>query len=64
MRANDFYRRTRSTLEGAWVRPRHKGYMAFQDAASNRLNGGLLGKEPAETILAALEALFQESFSP
>src|SRR5690606_32385312 len=28
----DFYRATRATLEGAWVRPRHDGYMAFQQA--------------------------------
>ena len=32
--AADFYRATRQTLEGAWVRPRHDGYMHFQHAAS------------------------------
>src|SRR5690606_7663271 len=29
----DFYRATRKTLEGAWLRPRHDGYMTFQEKA-------------------------------
>lgn len=57
-----FYRDTRATLEGGWLRPRHDGYMAFQDAASRRLNVGLLGKEDAASIVAALNALFKEGF--
>ena len=40
----DFYRATRRTLEGAWLRPRHDGYMAFQQAASDRINEGLVGR--------------------
>ena len=40
----NFYRDTRATLEGAWVRPRHDGYMAFQQAASDRINEGLVGQ--------------------
>nr|WP_145552092.1 extracellular solute-binding protein [Variovorax boronicumulans] len=59
--AGDFYRATRATLEGAWVRPRHDGYMAFQHAASVRLNTGLQNGEPARAIVAALNALFRES---
>ena len=58
----NFYRGTRKTLEGAYVRPRHNGYMAFQDAASQRLNAGLLAREAPATILADLERLFRESF--
>lgn len=61
--AGDFYRATRATLEGAWVRPRHDGYMAFQHAASVRLNTGLQNGEPARAIVAALNALFRESLS-
>ncbi len=57
-----FYRDTRATLEGAWVRPRHDGYMAFQEAASGRLNKGLQGSEPAEQVIADLNALFRDSF--
>ncbi|MDT6940063.1 extracellular solute-binding protein [Brucella pseudogrignonensis] len=57
-----FYRDTRATLEGAWVRPRHDGYMSFQEAASERINKGLLDKEKAEVVVADLNRLFRESF--
>jgi len=59
---HNFYVDTRETLEGAWVRPRHNGYMAFQDAASQRLNAGLLSNEPATAIVAAINRLYRESF--
>jgi len=57
-----FYRDTRATLEGAWVRPRHDGYMPFQEAASDRINKGLLGNEKAEEVITDLNRLFSESF--
>ncbi len=59
--AGGFYRGTRATLEGAFVRPRHNGYMAFQDAASKRLNAGLIGREPNATIVAEINRLYRES---
>ncbi len=60
--AGNFYRDTRRTLEGAYVRPRHNGYMAFQDAASKRLNAGLISRERPAAILADLDRMFGESF--
>lgn len=39
--ALDFYRNTRATLEGVYVRPRHDGYMAFQSEASDIITHGL-----------------------
>ncbi|MBR7654284.1 extracellular solute-binding protein [Brucella oryzae] len=59
---SDFYRDTRATLEGAWVRPRHDGYMPFQEAASERINKGLLDNDKAEDVIADLNRLFRESF--
>jgi len=59
---NDFYRNTRRTLDGAYMRPRHNGYMVFQDAASRRLTEGLVAKESASAILADIEALYRGSF--
>ena len=59
---NAFYRDTRATLEGAFVRPRHQGYMGFQEAASRRINAGLLSKAPAREVVASLNNLFYESF--
>lgn len=56
------YRNTRRTMEGAWVRPRHNGYMAFQQAASTRITAGLLAGEAPQTLLEDLNRRFAESF--
>jgi multiple sugar transport system substrate-binding protein len=59
----DFYRATRATLEGAWLRPRHDGYMAFQQAASDRVNQGLEERQEGREVVADLNRLFEESFA-
>jgi multiple sugar transport system substrate-binding protein len=58
----DFYRATRTTLEGAWLRPRHNGYMPFQELASQRINQALRSNEPAAQVIADLNDLFHKSF--
>ena len=58
----NFYRATRATLEGAWLRPRHDGYMPFQEAASERINTAVTGREPASKAIADLNAMFVKSF--
>ena len=58
----EFYRRTRATLEGAWVRPRHDGYMQFQQAAAQQLQTALRANEPAAATVAQLNRLFRQSF--
>ncbi|WP_189341905.1 MULTISPECIES: extracellular solute-binding protein [unclassified Mesorhizobium] len=60
----NFYRATRATLEGAWVRPRHDGYMPFQQQASDRINEGLAGRQDAGRVVADINRLFRESFAP
>ncbi|RWM75198.1 MAG: extracellular solute-binding protein [Mesorhizobium sp.] len=60
--AGNFYMNTRATLEGAGVRPRHDGYMAFQQAASDRINLGLAEKHHAGRVVADFNRLFLESF--
>lgn len=57
-----FYRNTRATLEGAWVRPRHDGYMAFQQEASDRINAGLKHREDSRRVVSDLNRLFRASF--
>jgi multiple sugar transport system substrate-binding protein len=57
----NFYRDTRATLEGAWVRPRHDGYMAFQQAASDRILSGIAGRQKPAAVVADLNNLFRES---
>lgn len=57
----DFYRATRATLDRAWVRPRHDGYMPFQHAASERINQALRDGEPAAAAIAALNQSYRDS---
>jgi multiple sugar transport system substrate-binding protein len=55
---HDFYRDTWPTLEGAWVRPRHNGYMGFQTEGSRILEVGLRNQHAAADIIAALNAAY------
>lgn len=57
-----FYQQTRPTLEDAWVRPRHNGYIPFQHWASTRLNQGLMDRERAATVIADLNREYSASF--
>ncbi|WFU08296.1 extracellular solute-binding protein [Rhizobium sp. CB3090] len=60
--ALDFYRNTRATLEGAYVRPRHDGYMAFQSEASDIINNGLRTAERHTVLIDKLNRRFAQSF--
>lgn len=58
------YAQTRLTHEAAWLRPRHAGYMAFQEAGSHILLDALHGRTGHSAALDALDTAFQESFAP
>ena len=58
----DFYKNTRATLEAGWLRPRHDGYMAFQEQASERLNQALQHGEDGDRVIADLNRAFRGSF--
>ena len=60
---HDFYRATRATLQGAWVRPRHKGYMPFQHRAAELINLALTHELPADRAIDELNLAFAESFA-
>ncbi|MFG1911413.1 sugar ABC transporter substrate-binding protein [Kribbella sp. NPDC048928] len=52
----DFFRGTRRTLDGAWVRPRTAGYMEFQDVVSPWVTAALRGElTDAELVRRASE---------
>lgn len=55
----DFYRATRATVEGAWLRPRHDGYMPFQDAAAALVNAALRERADPRATVAKLNAMFR-----
>ncbi len=58
--AGDFYRRTRSTIEDAWIRPRVPGFVPFQSAASGMLREAILNRADPAATLRRLDALFDE----
>lgn len=57
----DFYRGTRATLEGAWLRPRHNGYMPFQEEASHIINDAVTGSIAVKAAIARLNEQFRQS---
>ncbi|BCB18951.1 extracellular solute-binding protein [Bosea sp. ANAM02] len=61
--ANGFYSRTRATLEGAMLRPRHDGYMDFQDKAARLIAEGLLARTSARAIVEDVNRVARETRS-
>ncbi|MDR6511254.1 multiple sugar transport system substrate-binding protein [Novosphingobium capsulatum] len=57
----DFYRATRATLDHAWIRPRHAGYMPFQDEASGLILAAIARQMPAESLVSTLNRAFAAS---
>jgi len=60
-RWDDFYRNTADTLEQAYVRPRHDGYIAFQGKASALLGQAFDERRPADAVLNELQSLYAAS---
>jgi multiple sugar transport system substrate-binding protein len=58
----DFFKKTRATLDGGWLRPRHDGYMKFQEEASQRINRALQDGEDGDHVIADLNRAFRGSF--
>lgn len=56
------YWNTRLTHEAAWLRPRHDGYMAFQQEGSEIVNAALTGETGVDAAIKALDAAFAASF--
>ncbi|MCP4379871.1 MAG: extracellular solute-binding protein [Hyphomicrobiales bacterium] len=62
--ANNFFADTIATLERSYLRPRHRGYMAFQDEGGDLvwqcLRGGLSPQEASVKINAAYDRSFSQ----
>lgn len=56
-RFGGFYRGTRASIEQAWIRPRHDGYLRFQKEAGTLIEAHLRGEGSETDLIAALEAL-------
>jgi multiple sugar transport system substrate-binding protein len=58
----NFYRNTERTLEAAWVRPRHRGYIAFQATASAMIREWLEAAPSSPgALLVRLQSAYAES---
>ena len=54
----NFFRNTRETLETAWLRPRHDGYMEFQDKGGDIVHACLRGESSVAETLELLDASY------
>lgn len=62
LETNNFFKNTRQTLEEAWVRPKHNGYMNFQDEGGNIINEYLQTSSDEVRIYEKLKSEYKESF--
>ncbi|KUF09903.1 extracellular solute-binding protein [Pseudoponticoccus marisrubri] len=54
-----FFRNTLATLDASYLRPRHDGYMIFQQAASEVLDAGLKARTAPAALTAKLNEMYQ-----
>lgn len=57
----DFFRNTRSTIELSWLRPRHAGFIEFQDRAGALINTYLREGGDARSVVATLNDVYEET---
>ena len=62
LETNNFFKNTRLTLDQAWVRPRHNGYMKFQDESGNMINEYLQSNVNEVDVIDKLKLMYAESF--
>ena len=60
---NNFFIGTRKTLDKAWIRPRHNGYMDFQDEAGNIINEFLYKYTDEIKVYEKLKLEYIKSFT-
>lgn len=59
--SRNFFSNTRRTLESAWIRPRHPGYMRFQDRAGGIVHACLRGDLGIEAAISQLQDQYRLS---
>lgn len=57
----NFYVSTAATLEAAFVRPRHAGYMKFQKAAADMVRDAVNLRPPSGLLLDQINGLYRQS---
>ncbi|WP_422079314.1 ABC transporter substrate-binding protein [Ulvibacterium sp.] len=56
---HDFFDETRTTMERAYVRPRHKGWNKFQEEGAELLHNGLVKNSPSDKVMKDLNQLYR-----
>ncbi|WP_282160996.1 ABC transporter substrate-binding protein [Ulvibacterium marinum] len=56
---HDFFDGTRTTMEKAYVRPRHKGWNEFQEQGAELLHKGLVKNSSSSKVMKNLNQLYQ-----
>jgi multiple sugar transport system substrate-binding protein len=59
--SRNFFRNTRQTLETAYLRPRHDGYMGFQDRGGELVHACLRGDASVAATVELLQSAWEES---
>ena len=59
---DSFFKNTRLTLDQSWIRPRHNGYMKFQDESGNIINEYLQSNVNEVNVIDKLKLMYAESF--
>lgn len=57
-----FFTNTINTLEGSYLRPRHNGYMDFQETGGDLVHAYLTGQQNVSTTVAAINEAYERSF--
>ncbi len=60
-RWGNFYRNTATTLERAYLRPRHDGAIAFQTSASTLIREALEDKREHRAVMSDLQTAYARS---
>jgi multiple sugar transport system substrate-binding protein len=61
---NGHYGATRTTLDGAYLRPRHDGWIAFQDTLSHRVREAITSSMPATQVATQLADAYGVACTP
>lgn len=62
--SHDFYRTTRATIDDAWVRPRHAGAIAFQNAGAAAVRACLFDHRDISRLTREVNESYERSLAP
>jgi multiple sugar transport system substrate-binding protein len=61
VQSHNFFRRTRTTMEGSYLRPRYAGYVDLQTRLGEVVHGCLANGEDPKSVYAEMDSAFREN---